>query len=145
VTELERKQRARTGRQPRPGIASRLEFQMQYQATTVAEDQPALVPEVDRARWRHACRDLTLKCALQKRAAGVPTYSVPEAAVLMSVSQEHLYRLIRADAFPSVRLRRGGEQGRYVVPARAVEEILDAAIAAGGRVEADAFVSGGVR
>jgi hypothetical protein len=64
----------------------------------------------------------------------------------MSVSQEHLYRLIRADAFPAVRMRRGGEQGRYVVPARAVEEILDAAIAAGGgRVEADAFVAGGVR
>jgi excisionase family DNA binding protein len=116
---------------------------MQYQATTVTEDQPALVPEVDRTRWRHACRDLTLKCALQKRAAGVPTYSVPEAAALMSVSQEHLYRLIRADAFPSVRMRRGGEHGRYVVPARAVEEILNAAIAAGGRIEADAFVSGG--
>jgi hypothetical protein len=44
---------------------------MQYQATTTAEDQPALVPAVDRTRWRHACRELTLKSALQKRAAGV--------------------------------------------------------------------------
>jgi hypothetical protein len=42
-------------------------------------------------------------------------------------------------------MRRGGEQGRYVVPARAVEEILNAAVAAGGRVEADAFVAGGGR
>jgi hypothetical protein len=62
----------------------------------------------------------------------------------MSVSQEHLYRLIRADAFPSVRMRRSGEQGRDVVPARAVEQILNAAVESGGRVDTDGFAAGGV-
>ncbi|MGH3489280.1 MAG: helix-turn-helix domain-containing protein [Actinopolymorphaceae bacterium] len=80
-------------------------------------------------------RDLALQNALRKRAAGVPTYSVPEAAALLSVSQEHLYRLIRADAFPAVRMRTGGDQGRYVIPAKAVEQILDAASAGSGRVD----------
>ena len=61
-----------------------------------------------------------VRTTLRKRAAGVPTYSVPEAAALLSISQEHLYRLVRADAFPAVRMRLGADQGRYVVPALAV-------------------------
>ncbi|GAA2755887.1 helix-turn-helix domain-containing protein [Actinopolymorpha rutila] len=89
-----------------------------------------------RAAWREAGRDLALQNALRKRAAGVPTYSVPEAAALLSVSQEHLYRLVRADAFPAVRMRAGGgDQGRYVVPAKAVERLLDAAAGSGACVE----------
>jgi excisionase family DNA binding protein len=64
---------------------------------------------------------------LRKRAAGVPTYSVPEAAALLSVSREHLYRLIRAGMFPAARIGLGPRPGRYVVPARAVEVLLDAA------------------
>ena len=70
----------------------------------------------------------------------MPTYSVPEAAALLSVSQEHLYRLIRANAFPAVPMGIGLERGHYVVPAAAVEEILataaertrDPGVAAGG-------------
>jgi excisionase family DNA binding protein len=78
----------------------------------------------------------TSRCrTLRKRAAGVPTYSVPEAAALLSVSQEHLYRLVRADAFPAVRMRLGGDQGRYVVPAKAVEKVLDAATDGGGCID----------
>jgi excisionase family DNA binding protein len=77
-------------------------------------------------KLRDALRDLQLTSALRKRAAGVPTYSVPEAAALLSVSHEHLYRLIRAEAFPVVRLRAGREQGRYVVPAQAIEDLLSA-------------------
>ena len=105
----------------------------------------------DRVRWRRACRDLTLRNALRKRADGVPTYSVPEAAALLSVSQEHLYRLIRADAFPAVRMRMGREQGRYVVPARAVEALLDAATESCGLVDVETATApatdavGGVR
>ena len=64
---------------------------------------------------------------MQKRVNGVPTYSVPEAAVLLSISQEYLYRLIQAGGFPAIRMRIGGRQGRYVVPAKAVEKLLDAA------------------
>ncbi|GAA5026155.1 helix-turn-helix domain-containing protein [Actinopolymorpha pittospori] len=88
-----------------------------------------------RPELRDRVRGLALQSALRKRAAGVPTYSVPEAAALLSVSQEHLYRLIRADAFPAVRMRLGADQGRYVVPAKAVERLLDAATGAGGCVE----------
>jgi excisionase family DNA binding protein len=91
--------------------------------------------DIGSARWRARGRDLALQNALRKRAAGVPTYSVPEAAALLSVSQEHLYRLVRADAFPAVRMRQGEDQGRYVVPARAVERLLDAATEAGGCVD----------
>lgn len=74
---------------------------------------------------------------MQKRAAGVPTYSVPEAAALLSVSQEYLYRLIQAGAFPAVHMRSGGRQGRYVVPAKAIERLLDAAAVGGGCLEVD--------
>ena len=122
---------------------------MHDQVTTPSSDH-SRAPDVDRVRWRRACRDLTLRSALRKRSDGVPTYSVPEAAALLSVSQEHLYRLIRADAFPAVRMRVGREQGRYVVPARAVEALLDAATGSGGLVDVEtaatsAGAAGGVR
>ncbi len=84
-----------------------------------------------------------MQAALRKRAAGVPTYTVPEAAALLSVSQEHLYRLIKADAFPAVHMRRGRDQGRYIVPARAVEAMLDAATGNGIRVDASDFCAAG--
>ena len=109
---------------------------MQDQVTIPSSDH-SRAPDVDRVRWRRACRDLTLRNALRKRSDGVPTYSVPEAAALLSVSQEHLYRLIRADAFPALRMRLGREQGRYVVPARAVEALLDAATGVGGLIEVE--------
>ena len=136
-------------RQSHPGAATRSDSQTRDQGTTPESDDPR-APDVDRERWRRACRDLTLRNALRKRSDGVPTYSVPEAAALLSVSQEHLYRLIRADAFPAVRMRVGREQGRYVVPARAVEALLDAATGSGGLVDVETAATsfgavGGVR
>jgi excisionase family DNA binding protein len=118
---------------------------MHGQATTRGTDEPQPGTGAQRLQWRQACRDLALRNALRKREAGVPTYSVPEAAALLSVSHEHLYRLIRADAFPAIRMRTGAEQGRYVVPANAVEELLKAATDGGGRVEAAHNVAGGAR
>ena len=53
----------------------------------------------------------------------------------MSVSQEHLYRLVRAGAFPAVALRMGRDQGRYVVPAAAGETLLATAGESGGFVD----------
>ena len=98
--------------------------------------QPVDAPSRDlSALWRAEIRDKALQNALRKRAAGVPTYSVPEAAALLSVSQEHLYRLIRADAFPAVRMRIGGDQGRYVIPAKAVEQLLDTATGTGSQID----------
>ncbi|GAA1392065.1 hypothetical protein GCM10009613_35830 [Pseudonocardia kongjuensis] len=83
--------------------------------------------EVERGRppLREAIRTSALDSAIRKRAEGVPTYTVPEAAALLSISQEYLYRLIQAEAFPAVRMRLGGRHGRYVVPAKAVEQLLD--------------------
>jgi excisionase family DNA binding protein len=87
------------------------------------------------AQWRESLRTQALESAMRKRAAGVPTYSVPEAAALLSISQEYLYRLIQSDGFPAVRMRAGRAQGRYVVPAKAVERLLDEAAESGGCVE----------
>ena len=86
---------------------------------------------VKKANWRTQWRDSALRSALQKRAAGVPSYSVPEAAALLSISQEHLYRIVRGGDFPAVRMRRGGDQGRYVIPAKAIEKLLNDATAGG--------------
>jgi excisionase family DNA binding protein len=89
----------------------------------------------ERAGWRKSLREQALRNAMRKLATGVPTYSVPEAAALMSVSQEYLYKLIQADAFPAVHMRLRAGQGRYVVPAKAVERLLNGAAEAGSCVE----------
>ncbi|WP_181193287.1 helix-turn-helix domain-containing protein [Prauserella shujinwangii] len=70
-------------------------------------------------------RSAALRSAIEKRASGVPTYTVPEAAALLSISQEYLYRLIQADMFPAVHMRIGRNQGRYIVPAKVVEDLLN--------------------
>lgn len=86
-------------------------------------------------RWRARLRNRALETAMAKRANGVPSYTVPEAAALLSVSSEHLYRLIHADGFPAVRMALTGGQGRYVVPAAAVERLLLETDAAGCRLD----------
>lgn len=88
-------------------------------------------PRVGRPQTRELMRDVALRNAMRKRSGGVPSYTVPEAAALLSVSQEYLYRLIQADAFPALRMRIGRSQGRYVVPAKAVEQMLEGAVADG--------------
>jgi len=85
--------------------------------------------------WRGTLREQALASAMRKRATGVPTYSVPEAAALLSISQEYLYRLIQRGGFPAVRMRLSGSQGRYVVPAEAVEQLLNEATSATSSVE----------
>jgi excisionase family DNA binding protein len=115
---------------------------MQDQATAASE-QPLVEVEsmLDRRRSERLAK--TLRAALRKRAAGVPTYTVPEAAALLSVSQEHLYRQIKSDAFPAVDMRGCRDRGKYVVPARAVEALLDAAINAGALIESASYCSPG--
>jgi excisionase family DNA binding protein len=79
-----------------------------------------------RGAWRDRRHDHALAAALRKRAAGVPTLTVAEAAALLSISPEHLYRLIRTGTFPAVRM--GSEKtGRFVVPAKAIDQLLDEA------------------
>ena len=109
---------------------------MHNQATTAPDPQAhEPVGKQRLGELRSWLRDHALQTAMQKRAAGVPTYSVPEVAALLSISQEYLYRLIQASAFPAVRMRLGGSQGRYVVPAKAVEKLLDDASAVGSCIE----------
>jgi len=53
-------------------------------------------------------------------------YTVPEAAELLTVSTPTLYREIREGRFPAIKVR-----GRYVVPAKAVDAMEQAALATG--------------
>lgn len=91
------------------------------------------------ADWRDKLRQRALASALRKRAAEVPSLTVPEASALLSVSQEFLYRLIQADGFPAVHMGLPGAQGRYVVPAKAVEMLLRLATDTGSCVESAEF------
>lgn len=63
--------------------------------------------------------------------AGRPAfYTVREAARIMRCNPSTLYRAIREDAFPAVRVRT-----RYVVPAAAVEALAAQAAESGGCVD----------
>jgi len=57
-------------------------------------------------------------------------YTVPEAAAVLRVDAKTIYRAIREDAFPAVRVR-----SRYVIPAKAVEALAQAAAESGGVVD----------
>jgi excisionase family DNA binding protein len=71
---------------------------------------------------------MTLRQALE---SGPPTfYTVPEAARILRVDPATIYRAIRANEFPAVRVR-----ARYVVPARAVERIAAEAARTGACVD----------
>ena len=54
-------------------------------------------------------------------------HTVPEAAELLRVSEVTLYREIRWNRFPALRIR-----GRYVVPAKAIDEMEHQALAETG-------------
>lgn len=63
--------------------------------------------------------------------AGNPAfYTVPEVARLLRVTPATIYRAIRDDAFPAVRIRT-----RYVVPAAAVDRLAAQAADSGGCVD----------
>ena len=63
--------------------------------------------------------------------AGRPAfYTVREAARILRVGPSTLYRAIREDAFPAVRLR-----ARYVIPAVALEKLLAEATESGTVVD----------
>lgn len=63
--------------------------------------------------------------------AGSPAfYTVPEAARVLRVTPATIYRAIRDDAFPAVRIRT-----RYVIPAAAVERLAAEAAESGGCVD----------
>ncbi|MDN5852373.1 MAG: helix-turn-helix domain-containing protein [Actinomycetia bacterium] len=62
-------------------------------------------------------------------------HSVAEVARMFGMSPMTVYRAIAAGEFPAVRIR-----GRLIVPARALEEMIDAAIADQSMVDAASWV-----
>ncbi|APU17788.1 MULTISPECIES: helix-turn-helix domain-containing protein [Actinoalloteichus] len=73
----------------------------------------------------------------QRKEIERPTfYTVPEAARLLRVDSATLYRAIRQDAFPAVRVRT-----RYVIPARAVAELAERAAESGSVVDVAEFAA----
>lgn len=64
-------------------------------------------------------------------------YTVAETARLLRVDRATLYRAIREDAFPAVRVR-----SRYVIPAVAVERLAADAADSGGCVDVAAVATG---
>lgn len=63
-------------------------------------------------------------------------YTVPEAARLLRVTPATIYRAIREDAFPAVRIRT-----RYVIPASAVDWLAAEAAESGGCVDVAAIAA----
>jgi excisionase family DNA binding protein len=63
-------------------------------------------------------------------------YTVAEAASLLRVDRATLYRAIREDGFPAVRVR-----SRYVIPAVAVERLAADAVESGGCVDVAAIAA----
>lgn len=57
-------------------------------------------------------------------------YTVREAAEILRVNPMTLYRSIGEDAFPAVRIR-----GRYIIPAAALDRLIDEAAESGGCVD----------
>lgn len=65
------------------------------------------------------------------RDAGSPAfYTVAEAARVLRVTPATIYRAIRDDAFPAVRIRT-----RYVIPAAAVDRLVAEVAESGGCVD----------
>lgn len=63
--------------------------------------------------------------------AGAPAfYTVAEAARILRVDSATLYRAIREDAFPVVRIR-----SRYVIPAAALDRLIREATESGAVVD----------
>jgi excisionase family DNA binding protein len=65
-----------------------------------------------------------------KNAESPAFYTVPEAARVLRVTPGTIYRAIRDDAFPAVRIRT-----RYVIPASAVDRLAAEAAESGGCVD----------
>jgi excisionase family DNA binding protein len=63
-------------------------------------------------------------------------YTVAETAALLRVDAATIYRAIREDAFPAIRVR-----SRYVVPAAAVEQLARRATETGGCVDVAAIAA----
>jgi excisionase family DNA binding protein len=66
----------------------------------------------------------------------VSFYTVAETAALLRVDAATIYRAIREDAFPALRLR-----SRYVIPAAAVEQLAAQAAQTGSCIDVAAIAA----
>lgn len=62
-------------------------------------------------------------------------YTVREAAKVLRVDSATIYRAIREDAFPAVKIRT-----RYIVPAKAIEALVSGATETGGVLDVAGMV-----
>ena len=90
------------------------------------DDGPAAPDHGTRARSDPDDPDLSSPRASSRRLF----YTVAEAADVLRVDKATIYRAIREDAFPAVRVR-----SRYVIPVAALERLAAVAVESGGRVE----------
>jgi len=67
-------------------------------------------------------------------------YSVSQVAQMLGMSTMTLYRAISAGEFPAVRIR-----GRLIVPAKALDEMANSAIAERTVIDVSAYVPRAVR
>lgn len=65
-------------------------------------------------------------------------FSVAETASILGVSQMTLYRAIRSGQFPAVQL-----MGRLIIPAKAIDEIVEAAVEGGALVDTEDWTPDG--
>ena len=63
-------------------------------------------------------------------------YTVAETARILRVNPATIYRAIQADAFPAVRVR-----SRYVIPAEAVDRLVEQAAETGAVVDVAAIAA----
>lgn len=75
------------------------------------------------------------EAAAAQRAEVPQFYSVTEAAAMFGLSPMTIYRAIAAGEFPAIKIR-----GRFIVPARAIEAMIDAAAKNGSMVDAAGWV-----
>lgn len=71
--------------------------------------------------------------------ATVPTtrfYTVPQAARLIGTAPVTLYRAIRDGEFPALRIR-----GRLIIPAKAIDAMVEAAVMEQGVVDAASWTA----
>ena len=74
--------------------------------------------------------------SISTSAASPAFYTVAEAARVLRVTPATIYRAIRDDAFPAVRIRT-----RYVIPASAVDRMAAQAAESGGCVDVAAMAA----
>ncbi|MGD9528644.1 MAG: helix-turn-helix domain-containing protein [Pseudonocardia sp.] len=76
-----------------------------------------------------------LRSTTEPPASAPRFYSVAEVARIFGMSPMTVYRAIAAGEFPAVRIR-----GRLIVPARAVDAMVEAAVAEQAAVDAAGWV-----